>query len=274
MKLISLSLKLKIFFRESFLILKLGYPLIISQLLMVMMEFFDSIMAGNVSPIELAGLAIALAIFHPLFLLVLGILIPLSAIISQLFGADNSEEIVKNTIQGLWLSQIFAFLSIIFLSNSHHFLYEFGYEEEVIRIAIDYLRALCWGIPAVYAFLVFRMFTEGLSITRPTMYFSIIGLGFKVILNYILMFGKYNFTALGAAGAGWATSVSNWIMLIIFIVFFTKSQLLFKYRKLLVFRWPNWIYLREVLRIGVPNVCGVAGETVLFKAVSLMIGTC
>ena len=99
MKLISLSLKLKIFFRESFLILKLGYPLIISQLLMVMMEFFDSIMAGNVSPIELAGLAIALAIFHPLFLLVLGILIPLSAIISQLFGADNSEEIVKNTIQ-------------------------------------------------------------------------------------------------------------------------------------------------------------------------------
>ena len=139
MELNNFFLKIKKFYDESLLILKLGYPLIISQLLMVLMGFFDSIMAGNVSPIELAGLAIALAIFHPLFLLVLGILIPLSAIISQLFGADNSEEIVKNTIQGLWLSQIFAFLSIIFLSNSHHFLYEFGYEEEVIRQSLAWI---------------------------------------------------------------------------------------------------------------------------------------
>jgi len=266
-------MRLKKFFHESLLILKLGYPLIISQLLMVMMEFFDSIMAGNVSSIDLAGLAIALAIYHPLFLLVLGILIPLGATISQLFGAENSEEIANTVIQGLWLSQIFGLLSILFLSNTHLFLYRFGYEEEVIRIAIDYLRALCWGIPAIYAFLVLRMFTEGLSITRPTMYFSIIGLGFKIILNYILMFGKFDYPALGTAGAGWATSLSSWIMLIIFFLYFTKSQLLFKYRRLFVFRMPNWLYFREILRIGVPHGCGVAAETGLFTAVSLMMAT-
>jgi len=272
MKLNKLSFKLKKFFHESLIILKLGYPLIISQLLMVLMEFFDSIMAGNVSPIELAGLAIALAIYHPLFLLVLGILIPLSAIISQLFGAENSEEIVNNVIQGLWISQIFALLSILFLSNTHHFLYSFGYEEEVIGIAIDYLKALCWGIPAIYAFLVLRMFTEGLSVTRPTMYFSLIGLGFKVILNYVLVFGKFDSPALGTEGAGWATSISNWIMLILFITFCAKSQLFFKYRKLLVFRRPTWLYLREILRIGMPHGFGVAAETGLFTAVSLMMG--
>jgi len=272
MKFIKLSFKLKKFFHESLIILKLGYPLIISQLLMVLMEFFDTIMAGNVSPIELAGLAIALAIYHPLFLLVLGILIPLGAIVSQLFGAENSEEIVNNVIQGLWISQIFALLSILFFSNTHHFLFSFGYEEEVIEIAIDYLKALCWGIPAIYAFLVLRMFTEGLSFTRPTMYFSLIGLVFKVILNYILVFGKFDFPALGTAGAGWATSISNWIMLILFIAFCGKSHLFFKYRKFFVFRGPTWLYLREILRIGVPHGFGVAAETGLFTAVSLMMG--
>ncbi len=273
MNFFNLSFKLKKFFHESLVILKLGYPLIISQLLMTLMEFFDSIMAGNASSIDLAGLAIALAIYHPLFLLVLGIFIPLGAIISQLFGEKKSEEIVKNTIQGLWLSQIFAFLSIIILLNVDYFLYRFGYEEEVIKISIDYLRSLIWGLPALYAFLVLRMLTEGLSITRPTMYFLTIGLGFKIILNYILIFGKYDFPALGIAGAGLATSISNWIMLIIFLVFCIKTKLLIKFRKLLVFRMPTWLYIREILKIGLPHGFGVAAETGLFTVVSLMMGT-
>ena len=94
---------------------------------MVMMEFFDSIMAGNVSSIDLAGLAIALAIYHPVFLLILGILIPLSSIVAQFFGASNFKEIVNNVIQCFWLSQIFAFFSIMFLSNVDNFLYKFGF---------------------------------------------------------------------------------------------------------------------------------------------------
>ena len=266
-----LTLELKKFFHEPCVIFKLGFPLIVSQLLITMMEFFDTIMAGNFSTNDLAGLAIALAIYHPLFLLVLGILIPLGATISQLFGEGNYEEIVKNSIQGLWLSQIFSILSIFVLSNGHHILFRFGYEDEVIRIAIDYLSALCWGIPALYAFLVLRMFTEGLSFTRPTMYISVIGLGCKVILNYILIFGKFDFPALGIVGGGLATSLSNWIMLIIFLIFIAKNQLLIEYKKFLILRKPTWLYLKEILKIGMPHGFGVAAETGMFTAVSLMM---
>ena len=265
--------KLKKFFHESFLILKLGLPLVVTQLLMTMIEFIDSIMAGNISSVDLAALAIALAIYHPVFLLVLGILIPLSSIIAQFFGARNLKEIVNNAIQGFWLSQIFAFLSIMFLSNVDNFLYKFGYEEEVIRITTDYLKALCWGIPSLYAFLVLRLFAEGLSITRPTMYFSIIGLVLKVFLNYILMFGLYGFPHLGTVGAGWATTITQWIMLIMILIFIARSHLFIKYRKLFVFRKPESSYLKEILRVGMPHGLGIAAETGLFTAVSLIIGT-
>ena len=41
------------------------------------------------------------------------------------------------------------------------------------RVAGEYLRALCWGMPAVYAYIVLRTFNEGLSYTRPNMYISL-----------------------------------------------------------------------------------------------------
>jgi len=269
----NLFFDLKNFFQESSKLLKLGFPLIVSQLLLVMIEFVDSVMAGNVSSIDLASFAIASAIYHPIFLLVLGILIPLSSIIAQLFGSEKPKEIVKNVIQSLWLSQFLAFLSIFFLKNIEPILFRIGYEEDVRRIVVDYLSALCWGIPPIYAFLALRMFIEGLSITRPTMNLLIIGLVFKIVLNYVLMFGNLNFPALGIVGAGWATVITHWLIFFLMLVFCLKSKKFFKYRKYLLFDGPAWKYLKEILKIGVPHGMGVAAETGLFTIVSLFIGT-
>ena len=169
--------QLKRFLNESSHTLKLGLPVIVAQLLQTLMQFVDTVMAGHVSSKDLAGLAIATALYHPVFLLMLGILIALGSIIAQLFGAVKPAEIVTNVIQGLWLSQVLALVSIVILANPEPVLHFMGYEAKVIQVAGDYLRALCWGMPAVYAYIVLRMFNEGLSITRPNMYFSLIWTG-------------------------------------------------------------------------------------------------
>ena len=253
MKQYKLYSRIKRFSHESSLTLKLGLPVIVAQLLLILMQFVDTVMAGHVSSYDLAGLAIATALYHPVFLLMLGILIPLGAIIAQLFGAEKPVEIVTNVIQGLWISLVLAFISILVLANPEPLLYWMGYEEEVIRIAGDYLRALCWGMPAVYAFIVLRMFSEGLSITRPTMYLSLVGLGVNIVSNYALIFGHFGFPALGAVGAGWTTSVVHWVMFIAMLAFCLKAPRFENYRKLLAFSRPVWLYLREILRIGLPN---------------------
>ncbi|MEE2599424.1 MAG: MATE family efflux transporter [SAR324 cluster bacterium] len=69
-------------------------------------------------------------------------MITLGPIIAQLFGAEKQQEIVINVIQGLWLSQVFAFISILILANLEPMMSLMGYEHEVIRIASDYLKAL------------------------------------------------------------------------------------------------------------------------------------
>ncbi|MCH2266588.1 MAG: MATE family efflux transporter [SAR324 cluster bacterium] len=273
MKQYNLYSQLKRFTHESSLTLKLGIPVIIAHLLQTLMQFVDTVMAGHVSSHDLAGLAIATALYHPVFLLMLGILISLGSIIAQLFGANKPNEIVTNVIQGLWLSQVLAFISILILANPEPVLYWMGYEQEVIRVAGDYLRAICWGMPAVYAFIVLRMFSEGLSITRPTMYLSLAGLGVNIVSNYALMFGHFGFPALGAVGAGWTTSVVHWVMFIAMLVFCLKANRFENYRKFLAFGRPAWLYLREILRIGLPNGFGLAAEVGMFAMVSLLMGT-
>jgi len=265
--------RLKRFSHESSLTLKLGLPVIIAHLLQTLMQFVDTIMAGHVSSHDLAGLAIATALYHPVFLLMLGILISLGSIIAQLFGAGNRQEIVRNVIQGLWLSLVLAFISILIIANLEPVLNKMGYEQEVIRVASDYLKALCWGMPAVYAFVVLRMFSEGLSITRPAMYFTLLGLGVNIVSNYALIFGHFGFPALGAVGAGWTTSMVHWVMFCAMLVFCMKASMFESYRKFIAFTRPSWLYLHEILRIGIPNGFGIAAEVGLFAMVSLLMGT-
>ena len=118
---------LKKFINESSLTLKLGLPVIIAQLLQTLMQFVDTVMAGHVSSKDLAGLAIATALYHPVFLLMLGILIALGSIVAQLFGAGKPADIVTNVIQGLWLSLVLALVSILILANPEPVLYLMGY---------------------------------------------------------------------------------------------------------------------------------------------------
>ena len=83
-------LNIKKFSSESLRTLKLGIPLIIAHLLQIMMQFVDTVMASHISSNDLAGLAIATALYHPVFLLMLGILFAVREIISQLYGVRMS----------------------------------------------------------------------------------------------------------------------------------------------------------------------------------------
>ncbi len=251
----------------------LGLPIIIAHLLQMSMVFVDTIMVGNVSSQNLAALALATAIYSPVFLLMLGVFLALGSIISQLYGAGKTEEIMKNMVQGFWLSQLLAFISILALLNLGAVLHLMNYDPELIQIAEGYLSAICWGMPPLYAYLVLRMFAEGLSMTRPSMFIAFVGLLTNMMGNYTLIFGHFGFPALGAVGAGYATSLVHITMFAAILLFFLKASIFQKYRDLFYFSKPIWVYLRKILVIGIPNGLSIAFEVGLFSAVALFMGT-
>ena len=174
----------------------------IAQILLISMQFVDTVMAGHVSARDLAALGIATALFHPLLLLMVGVLMAVTPMVAQLKGSQKDDRISKVVADALQLSLVFA-LPLILLLHLLEPLMEFiGYPEEVSRIGDGYLQAVAWGVPAMLAYDVFRHFNEGVTLTRPSMYFHFIGLMLNILGNYTLMFGHFGFPAMGNIGAG------------------------------------------------------------------------
>ena len=66
-------------------------PIFITQIALISTGFFDTIMAGNAGDYDLAGVAVAVNIFMPVFCGVLGVISGLTPIIAQLYGASTTK---------------------------------------------------------------------------------------------------------------------------------------------------------------------------------------
>ncbi|MFO7845320.1 MAG: MATE family efflux transporter [Balneolaceae bacterium] len=259
--------------KEAGLLMKIGVPVIITQLLQISMSFVDTIMAGRLSPEDLAAIAVGTSVLMPVVVLCMGCLMAVTPIVAQNVGARNLPVIGKNARQVLWLSQILALPAFLLLRNLDFIFHLLQVTDEIIPIAAGYLKAISWGIFPVFAYAGLRHFNEGLSVTRPAMYIAVIGTLVNIPANYVLMFGKLGFPQLGAVGTGYASALVFTIMFAA-MFWFTASHK--PYRRFDIFgkfRLPEKKYLAELLNIGVPIGISSSMEVSMFAAVSLLIST-
>lgn len=259
--------------KEAFLTLKLGLPVIAAQLLQMSMNFVDTVMAGNLSAQALAAVAVGGAIFIPFIMLAAGIMMAVTPIVAQLFGARNFKEIGINARQGLWLSQLLAIPVFFAIRNLGIVMELLDVTPEIIPVALGYLNALSWGIFPLCAYMALRFFNEGMSVTRPSMYFALIGVLVNIPANYILMYGKLGFPQLGATGCGYASSLVGLVMFSGMLIFTMNHRPYQRFEIFSSFRKPEWYYLKEILRVGIPIGLSAAMEVTMFAIVSLLMGS-
>src|SRR5574344_2790851 len=82
---------------------KLGTPIVIAQLANSAMGFVDTMMAGRVSPYDLAAVALGNSIWMPVFLFMSGVLMATTAKVARIFGAGGTRQIGPLVHQALWL---------------------------------------------------------------------------------------------------------------------------------------------------------------------------
>ncbi|MBF2595594.1 MATE family efflux transporter, partial [Listeria welshimeri] len=88
-------------------------PIVITQLTLFSMTFFDTTMSGNYSNQALAGVAIGSSFWAPINAAFSGLLMAITPIVAQLIGAKKEQE-VKNTVHnGLYIAVILAIILIL-----------------------------------------------------------------------------------------------------------------------------------------------------------------
>ena len=253
-------------------LLLLATPIIIAQLAHTAMGFVDTVMAGRVSPRDLAAVALGNSIWVPVFLLMTGILLATTPKVAQHFGAGRQTEIGPLVRQALWLSLAVGLAAAALLWNAEIVLRLMDIEPALITPTMGYLQAVACGFPAVALYHVLRCFSDGLSHTRPSMVLGLLGLLLNIPANYVFIYGKFGLPAMGGVGCGWATALVMVFMLLGMLWWvkwapFYKPSQLFNH-----FEWPQWQPIRRLLEIGVPMGIAVFAEVSIFSVIALLIG--
>jgi multidrug resistance protein, MATE family len=249
-------------------------PILITQLTMFSLNFFDTTMSGHFSAQDLAGVAIGSSLWVPVYTGLSGILLSVTPIVAQLIGAKKQQDATKSFIQGIYLSIIIAIVVIILGSLVLiPILNNMNLDSKVEQVAFDYLVALSFGIVPLFIFNVARSFIDALGKTRTSMFITLVSLPVNIIFNYLLIYGKFGFPMLGGVGAGYATAITYWVITII-ALYIIGSQNPFKSFQLFSQLHPimlrKWI---EILKIGVPIGLSIFFETSIFAAVTLLMST-
>lgn len=247
-------------------------PILITQISMYLMNFFDTVMSGQVSAVALAGVAIGSSLWIPIFTGINGILLAITPIIAHLVGANANEHIAKKVQQGVYLAIALAIIVVIigsFLLNP--ILHAMDLETEVRHTAKFYIIWLVTGIVPLFIFNTLRCFIDALGQTRISMIIILISLPINVLFNYIFIFGKFGVPAFGGIGSGIATALTYW--LVCFIAF----GILYKMRPFSSYHlFENWVKpslteWSEQLKIGIPIGFSIFFETSIFSAVTLFM---
>jgi MATE family multidrug resistance protein len=255
-------------------LLKLAGPLIVNNLAIAGMQFADAVMAGRLGAEALAAVAVGSSIWFFGFAFALGILMALSPIAARHFGAGNLDLIGRYTRQGIYLG-IGIGVGVIVLAwfTVEPLLANIGIDPGFRDLTTGYVHAIAPGAPGIFIFLALRFTTEGIGLTRPIMYTSILSLVANVFLNYVFMFGHFGAPAMGAVGCGLASALTMWIIMFALLGYMVMSK---EYKPLNIFsrvsplRLPE---LREILALGVPIAITITAEAGLFNAVSVLMGT-
>ncbi|MEY9976610.1 putative MATE family efflux protein [Lysinibacillus sp. RC79] len=254
------------------LILKIIVPILVTQVAIYLISFFDILMSSRYGTADLAGVSIGSSIWMPIYTGLSGILLAITPIVSQLVGAKKELAAKKTVQQGIYVAIVLSVLIFIgLLVGIDWILGNMNLEASVHTIAKSYIHAMCAGLIPLFLFFVMRCFIDALGQTRVTMIITLLTTPINIVLNYIFIFGKFGAPELGGIGAGVATAITYWLVFLITVWIIAKRVPFERFR--LFHDWPKleWLRWKEILIIGVPIGISLFAETSIFSAVTMMM---
>lgn len=253
-------------------ILALAFPVILSQAGQILVQLVDNAMVGRLGAVPLAGVSFANSVFFMLFVLGMGMTFGLTPLVGEMYSVSNhrkSAAYLQNSILFYGLLGVAIFLLAMVVKP---FMDYMGQSAQVVEQARPYYSYVAISVIPFMVFAAFKQFLEGIGNTKVAMAIIITSNLINIFFNWLLIYGNWGFTAMGAAGAGLATLISRILTPILIIVYFYRRDSFYRYFSL--FRKENfsWSMLRALVRVGSPISLQMFMEGSAFALTGIMMG--
>ncbi len=254
--------------------LKLAYPVMLGMIGHTLVGFVDNIMVGQLGTAELAAVSLGNSFVFIAMALGIGFSTAITPLVAEADGESNIEKGKQAFNHGLFLCTILGVTLFLLILAIKPIMYHMDQPEEVVKYAMPYLNLVAFSlIPLIIMFQAFKQFADGLSQTKYAMWATILANVINIVLNYLLIFGKFGFPELGIIGAAIGTLVSRIIMLI-FIAFLLRSKKKFKpYIDRFKFTNLKKAILKKIIDLGFPSALQMLFEMGIFTAAIWLSGS-
>ncbi|VVD92312.1 MATE family efflux transporter [Pandoraea cepalis] len=254
-------------------IAELAWPVLIGQLAVIAFGVMDTAMVGRASAFDLASLALGGSIYITVYVGLMGVLVALSPIAAQRFGAGERESIGEEVRQAFWLAGFLAVPGVLLLSHPQFILRLSEASPELEARASAYLQMLAFGLPAALLFRVYSSLSTAVAQPRIVMAIQVTGLTLKVPLNLALIYGieRLGIPALGSTGCAIATTAINWVSCALGLTLMARHAKLRDFATFSRFCWPHWPAIRALLKLGIPMGLSYLIEVTAFSFMAIFI---
>jgi putative MATE family efflux protein len=236
-------------------ILKYWYPeLITTMILQSLAPIVDSFFIAQLGSLTTYGaMGMAASFLHTLFKWSEVVPVAATAVIGRHNGAQEFEKCGNDLGDTFWTTFLLGFLQLALIGWGAVALFHWiGVPEDMVSIGATFLRLKSIGVLLTFTFIGFVGFMRGIKNTRIPMIINLSGILIFILFDYLLIFGKFGFPALGINGSSIATIIqygSMNLMIICYILFKTEYK---KYFSKLFFFSFNMKHSLHLLNLSWP----------------------
>jgi len=246
--------------------LKLAYPVILGMLGHTLVGLIDDIMVGKISTTALAAVSLGNSFLFIAMSLGIGFSTAITPLVAEADGAADVQKGRSVFKHGLFLCTLLGVSLFILMLGLKPLMYHMKQPVEVVAMAVPYLEIVAFSLIPMVMFQAFKQFSDGLSETKYAMWATLLANAINIILNYLLIYGKFGFPKMGITGAAIGTLISR-IAMVLFIWFLLKSKAKFKpYLSQLRFANIKAVMLKKIVSLGVPSALQMFFEVAIFVA--------
>jgi len=237
--------------------LKLAAPMVVTTISFTIMQFVDRFMVSRLGTNALAAILPAGFVSFLPGGFAIGAITSLNTFVSQSLGRGDKRDCSNYFWQAIYMGFVYFLAVVAIMWPTAPWIFRMmGHPDAVVGMEVIYLRIMLYAhIIAVINWSSGQFF---MGIHRPiiTMCASLCGQVVNVAANYVLIFGKLGFPAMGIAGAGWGTFIGIAVAAGVNMSLYLSSNInaTFKSRRTLNIDFSK---MYDLLKVGLPAGFGL-----------------
>jgi MATE family multidrug resistance protein len=205
-------------------LIALSLPVLLSMTAEPLTALVDTAFVASLGSVALAALGAASTALSSLFWIFNFLNIGAQTEVAQAYG--RGEENRASGIASLSLSMALGFgalLILLIIPNATWIASLMGATGNVQSEAVQYMQIRAYGAPAVLLMAVAFGVLRGLQDMRSPLWIAVGVNALNVLLDWLLVFGKLGFPALGVAGSALASTTAQWLGALISLLLITRK---------------------------------------------------